>query len=67
MKIGARLKELRNSFPFTQGYVANIVHVTRQAYSRYENDEREPNLTILCQLADLFECSVDYILSRKEF
>lgn len=67
MKIGNNLKELRKLKNLTQDDVAKILNITRQAYCRYENDQRELSLDMLCKLADFYEESVDSILGRKQY
>lgn len=58
------LKELRLQNGFLQKDIAKKLNVTNQCYQRYESGEREPNYEILCKLADLYGCSVDYLLGR---
>ena len=56
------LKDLRNKSKKSQQEVADYLGVSRQAYSRYENGKREPDLETLLKLGEYFECSVDEIL-----
>ncbi|MCH5157203.1 MAG: helix-turn-helix transcriptional regulator [Clostridiales bacterium] len=67
MKIGKNLKELRNYKNLTQDDVAKVLNISRQAYCRYENDQRELSLEMLCKLADFYEESTDNILGRKQY
>lgn len=67
MRIGARLREFRISEGFSQQFVADYLGCERQTYTRYENDQRLPDLDTLCKLADLFETSTDYILGRNNY
>ena len=67
MKIGNNLKELRKYKNLTQSDVAKVLNITRQAYCRYENDQRELSLEILCKLADFYEETTDSILGRKQY
>lgn len=66
MKVGERLAELRKQNKLTQEQVANYLHITRQAYSRYETGEREISLETLCLLADFYDETTDYILGRED-
>ena len=66
VKIGNKLKELRILSALTQTDVANVLGCKRQTYTRYENDQREVDLSTLCALADLFGVSTDYILGRED-
>lgn len=65
MKIGNTLRELRLQKGLSQDQVALVLMISRQAYSRYENNERELSLDALCKLADFFGKTTDYILGRK--
>jgi transcriptional regulator with XRE-family HTH domain len=67
MNIGKNLKNLRKSRNLTQDDLAKVLNISRQAYCRYENDQREPSLEILCLLADFYDESVDSILGREKF
>lgn len=65
MNIGNNLKRLRKTKKLTQEDVAKVLNISRQAYCRYENNQRELSLSTLCQLADLFEETTDAILGRE--
>ena len=67
MKIGKNLKELRKYKCLTQDDVAKVLNISRQAYCRYENDQRELSLEMLCRLADFYEETTDSILGRKQY
>ena len=41
----------------------NIPYTT---YISYEKGDREPNSEMLIDLADFFNCSIDYLLGRSE-
>lgn len=61
-----RLKELRKHAGKTQLEVANALGISRQAYSNYESEAREPDYETLLRIADYFEVSTDYILERTK-
>lgn len=65
MKIGERLRVLRKQRGLSQEDVANVLNISRQAYCRYENNQRELSLDALCTLADFFEETTDAILGRE--
>lgn len=65
MDIGSRLKKLRKEKGLLQQDVANHLNISRQAYCRYENNQREVSLDILVKLADLFEETTDTLLGRE--
>lgn len=51
------LKALRGNIP--QQTIADYLGITRQAYSNYENGNRNPDNETLLKLADYFGVSVD--------
>lgn len=65
MKLGHILKQLRIQKNLSQADVAKILSISRQAYCRYENDQREISLDALCLLADFYEETTDFILGRE--
>ena len=66
MTLGQKIKKLRNDKGLTQKDLADQVHVTFQTVSKWENDENEPDVSTLRELAKLFGCSLDYLLSEEE-
>lgn len=64
-----RIKELREKKDVSQGDLAKVTGLTRQAISNYENNERTPNKEIWEKLASYFNVSVPYLkgaYSKKE-
>ena len=61
-----RIRELREDRDLTQTEVAQILHITQRAYSRYETGEREIPILSLCVLADFHNVSVDYLLGKTD-
>ncbi len=59
-----RIKQLREDHDFTQQFVADYLSISRSAYSNYENGARGLPCEILCDLADLYHTSTDYLLGR---
>ncbi|NQX71816.1 helix-turn-helix transcriptional regulator [Paenibacillus alba] len=64
MKLGERLKELRDKQQWTQNFIADRLAVTKQAISSWERNIASPSIKQLLQLADLFHVSTDYLLGR---
>ena len=60
--IEMKLRELREQKGVTQKEVADAIGCTATVYSRYERGEREPDIAMLCSLADYFRVSVDSII-----
>jgi len=59
------LKILRKKKEVSQSEVAEYLDVSRQAYNNYETGKREPSQTILLNLANYFDVSIDCLLGRK--
>lgn len=64
--MGDRIKELREDKGITQNELANILQVSRQSLSNYENEIVEPNINTLIKMADFFNCSLDYLTGRTK-
>lgn len=61
-----KLKQLRKERKIKQQEIADFLKISRQAYSHYENEQRQPTPETLDKLADYFNVSVDYLLGREE-
>ena len=46
--------------------LADLCGVSKSAMARYERGEREPSTKLVCELADYFGVSADYLLGRTE-
>lgn len=46
--------------------VASALGVSRQAYSYYENNQRDPDTAMVKTLAEFYGVSTDYLLGREE-
>ena len=63
--IGARIKELRTKYKYTQTELAEKLGVTKSTIAAYENDTRLPSYYVLIKMADVFKVSVDSILLNR--
>ena len=63
--IGENIKNLRSNANMTQKDLADMLYVTSQAVSRWENNEVEPSVSTLSQIAEIFGVTVDVIIGRK--
>ena len=63
---GERLKDLRNERHMKQDDLAHAIEVAPSTVGAYERNTRQCNYEILCKIADLFNCSVDYLLCRTD-
>lgn len=60
-KLGDRIAELLNEKHMTQKDLAMMIGVTESALSRYINNEREPKMEVLANLATALDTTVDYL------
>lgn len=61
-RIGKFLKELRSRNNYSQTELSELIHVTRQAISNWENGKAAPDSEILIKLSELYNVSIDDIL-----
>ena len=63
--IGANIKKLRLQHGMTQKNLGDKLFVSAQAVSRWENDEVEPSISTILELAKIFNVTADEILGRE--
>lgn len=61
-----RIRELREDRDLPQKTVAEYLLCDQSLYSKYERGERPLPLELADRLADYFETSIDYFLSRTD-
>ena len=61
-----RIRELREDRDLPQKTVAEYLLCDQSLYSKYERGERPLPLELADRLADYFDTSVDYLLSRTD-
>lgn len=66
-QIGNRLKEGRKAAGYTQAQIAEIMNMTQQQYSRFENGVFELNYAQIIKLCKLYDISADYLFGLKIF
>ena len=66
IKLGKRLKELREERNLTQKQVADALKINSVTYLHYEKAQREPPLILLAEMAEYFSVSVDYLLGLTD-
>ena len=59
------MKKLRQGKGISQQQLAVILGVSQQSIHKYENGRVEPDITMLCAMADFFHCSIDYLVGRS--
>lgn len=63
-ELGDRLAELRLDKQEKQQEIAELLHVSSASVSNYETGVHLPNVDALCQLADHFNVTTDYLMGR---
>lgn len=66
MNIGSKIKKLRIDRQMTQEQLAEKLHVTRNAISKWETDKGIPNIDSLIDLTKIFNTSLDSLFSNEE-
>ena len=64
--LNENIKRLRIANGMNQVEFANIVGVTKQCVSNWENDNVLPSIEMLIKIADTFNVKTDYLLGREE-
>ena len=62
MTLGQKLKRIRSKFGLSQEQLAEIMNVSRQAITKWENDNGLPDVSNLKELSKVFGLTVDYLL-----
>lgn len=65
MSLGTRISELRKQSNYSQEYIAEKLEVSRQAVSKWEQNQSNPDTDNLIKLAELFNVSVEYLATGK--
>jgi len=61
-----RLKDLREDKDLTQQKMADMLKISRSAYSAYENGTNAVPIDVLIRLAKFYNTSVDYLLEQTD-
>ncbi len=65
MTFGEKLSKLRRENNYTQEQLAEVLEVSRQSVSKWESDIAYPETDKLIRIANLFNCSADYLLKEE--
>lgn len=66
MTFGERLYELRSNKNISQEELAELLDVSRQSISKWENNKAYPEMTRLLFMSDYFGVSLDYLMRGVE-
>ena len=64
--LGARIKELLTEFGLSQVDLASRLEVTKQTISNWENENIQPSIDMLVDLANVFNVTTDYLLGLDD-
>lgn len=59
------IKKLREQNNYSQSALAELLHISRQMYVKYENGEVDPPVKIIMKLCSLYKVSYDFIIDNK--
>ena len=62
MTLGEKIQILRKQKGMTQDQLADILNVSRQAVSKWETNESQPDIERLIEIGNLFNVSTDYLI-----
>lgn len=64
--LGDRIKELRKNKELTQEQLGKKLNVAKSTISQYETGTNVPDISILIKIADIFDCSLDFLTGRTD-
>ena len=65
MSLGENIARLRKEKGLTQAELGNILGISNQAVSKWENGATLPDIMLLPALADVFGCHIDELFMRE--
>ena len=65
MSLGERIMELRKAAGLSQLDLARAVEVSRQAVSKWETDQSNPDAANLIRLADILDTDIEYLTTGR--
>lgn len=66
MDFRKRLHDLRADKDMGQTDLGALLNLKNSAISKYEQGTTQPSITTLIKMAEIFECSVDYLLGLSD-
>ena len=66
MNLGETIYRLRTEKQLSQGELAEMLEVSRQSISKWENNSAVPELEKLLRLSEIFEVSLDELVKGEE-
>ncbi|MDF2611288.1 MAG: transcriptional regulator, family, partial [Lachnospiraceae bacterium] len=65
MNLGERIYKLRSAKNLSQGDLSEILDVSRQSISKWENNNAVPELSKLIKMSELFQVSLDDLVKEN--
>lgn len=65
MSLGERITELRKASGISQYELAKEMEVSRQAVSKWETDQSNPDAANLIKLAELFDTDIEFLTTGR--
>ena len=65
MKFSEKLIELRKAKGLSQEELGNIINVSRQAISKWESEQANPEVDKIKEISKVFDVSIDYLLNDE--
>lgn len=65
MSVGERITELRKAASLSQGDLARALDISRQAVSKWENDQSNPDVMNLIALSDILDTDIEYLATGR--
>ena len=65
MSVGQRITELRKEQNISQLQLAKALGISRQAVSKWENDQSLPDTENMIRLADILDSDIEYLSSGR--
>lgn len=66
MEIGSKLKNARNENGITQEQAAELLGVSRQTISNWENSKSYPDIISVIKMSDIYSVSLDHLLKEDK-
>ncbi len=65
IQLAENLRKLRDDYDYTQTQIGDMLNISRQAYSNYENGKRIPDIDLLIRIADLYQVTLEQLLTQN--
>ena len=66
MEIGSKLKNARKEKGITQEHAAELLGVSRQTISNWENNKSYPDIISVIKMSDIYSVSLDHLLKEEK-